>query len=258
MTVTRLAQPNQTWIVIVHENVTIRRQAEELRRLAWKQSAAIAAKRQMTVAMRGFVNEVAHEVNTPLTALKLHLHPVLRGIPPETSGAVRHAMERLERSAQRIGAIGWAISKHPRLSVVDSTTLENPLEGVRPEAERRSIRLESDLASGLLLADPVLLGECLACLATACISNCPSGGFVRYEADAEAQRFVLTLRGATGAESSEADLWILAARQLAKISGFQLREERTSPSEQSYTVEVPLAQPRPRNEGVAGFTAEAR
>lgn len=158
--------------------------AEGTRRVGEAQSAAEAANR----AKDEFLALVSHELKTPLAAT-LSWTEVLR-----STGASRaermHAVAAIDRIVRAqtklvddLLALSCIASAEVRLdlrAVEPAKLIKAAIDGLRPQAERRSIRLDDDLDGSVRLsaADPDRLEQVVAALLANAIKFTPNGGHI--------------------------------------------------------------------------------
>jgi len=161
-----------------HEAAERTRQLEEARR------AAEAANR----AKDEFLALVSHELKTPLTSTLNWAH-VLRS---ESAGRAERAraVEAIERNVRAqakliddlldLSCVATAELRLDLRAVDPAKLIKSAIEGLRPQAERRSIRLDAalDRSVKLFAADPDRLEQVVAALLANAIKFTPNGGHI--------------------------------------------------------------------------------
>lgn len=242
MTATRLDGDGGPWIVITHVNITDRHDVEDLRRQRWQDAQAIQAAAERARFMRGFVNELAHELNTPMTTLLLRVRSLAPALPAGEVDALAAPLDRLQRAVRGIATVRDALDISASPQAVPLGTVERALADLAPEARRRGLRAQSHVPDLDVWADPGLLHGCMAALASSAAALCPSGGSLSLDASRAGAWAEIVLQADTaGALSgSEGDLWLLSARELARRAGLSL-QERAEGNRVTYVLKVPLA-----------------
>jgi hypothetical protein len=172
----------------------------------------------------------------------LQLGIVLPLLPEKSASILRAQVDRVALATQRIGAIVVALDKTPKVSRVDLPSLAMVLETMAPEGRRRGVILEADLRDGSVQADPDMLAQCVGGLVTSGVLSCPSGGRVRLSAHAGPPASVTVAADTVGAMGgTEADLWLMAAREMARRAGLALREHGRDGPRATFVLEIPSA-----------------
>ena len=139
---------------------------------------------------RRFTADAAHELRTPLAALKIHAQNALRaGSEAERRASLERMLAGLERAirlAEQMLAFSRAAARAPAAEPVSlQQAVEDALEDVLPTLKERGIRVS--VSTDPAEADPVVRGERdkLACLARNLLDNAaryaPTGSIVRVE-----------------------------------------------------------------------------
>lgn len=252
MTATRLDGQGGPWVVVSHVNITARHEVESLRRQRWQDAQAIKAGAERARFMRGFLNEVAHELNTPMTTLIFRVKALQASVGETEAEGLAASLDRLQRAVRGITSVGRALDQAASPQPTPVRGLARALEDLGPEARRRGLRIDIDLPDDEVRADPALLQECLDALATSAVTSCPAGGLVTLRASKAGLFLHLRLEADSAGvmAGSEADLWLLAGRELAQRAGLKIEEDRND-SRTTYEVKVPLASPpRPSGSGL--------
>ncbi|HEX8501725.1 MAG TPA: CHASE domain-containing protein [Pyrinomonadaceae bacterium] len=176
-------------VVLIHEDITERVRAEE--ELRGQTEAAERARREAEEASRlkdEFLATLSHELRTPLTAI-LGWAKLLRsgGIGPEAAARGLEAVERNAVAQTRLigdlldvsRIITGKLRLEPR-TVELARVVEAGVEGVRPAAEARGVRLETSLGEGaaLVSGDPDRLQQVVWNLLSNAVKFTPQGGRV--------------------------------------------------------------------------------
>jgi two-component system sensor histidine kinase QseC len=139
---------------------------------------------------RRFTADAAHELRTPLAALKIHAQNALRaGSEAERRASLERMLAGLERAiglAEQMLAFSRAAARAPAVEPVSlQHAVEDALEDALPRLKERGIRVS--VSTDPPDADPVVRGERdkLACLARNLLDNAaryaPTGSAVRVE-----------------------------------------------------------------------------
>jgi two-component system, NtrC family, sensor kinase len=175
---------------------TARRLEEHAHALA----AAKAATDEAVATKMRFLNVLAHELSNPITPLALQVQ--LLSSYPEVASKHGANLEVLKRNVQRLSGLTSDLldfarlqngALHLRRAPVDlDAVVHDAVASFRPEAERKGVRLEADLAAGgaPLEADPQRVGQVLFNLLSNAVKFTPRGGSVEVRtasADGEAR-----------------------------------------------------------------------
>ena len=136
--------------------------------LAWRESTRAVREAEMRV---GFVNQVSHELKSPLTNVRLYSELAVANLGTEDSRARSHlevAQAELDRLGRMINNV-LAFAKHERgrmklhlVSHVPDAVVESTLQHFRIALETRDINVEHRLAApDAVLLDPNVLEQIL-------------------------------------------------------------------------------------------------
>jgi len=249
---------------------TLRARAE-LAELARERDEARRAAEAANRAKDEFLALVSYELKTPLSSILAWAH-ILRSTTDDATRS--RAIDELERNAQAqakliddILDLACIASAKLRLnlSIIEPAGLiKATIEGLRLEAERKSIRLDSDLdaAAMPLVLDPDRIGQVVSILVTNAINFTPAGGHieVRLERAAGCARIQVSdsgrgisrealprvfdrFRKAAGAGTrAEGGLGVGLAivKDLVELHGGRVRAESAGPDQgATFTVELP-------------------
>jgi hypothetical protein len=245
MIVRRLEGEGGPWVLIAHANTTDRHEAEAQRRMLWQESEAARFAWERSQFMKSIVNELAHEINTPLTSIALRLATAQGQLPAATLQPVRHSLDRLIAATRRIFEVVEALqgpTKPQPYSLVDAATL---VERFRPEATRRHLSLDIALEPFSVRVDPRLFLACLTSLFTSYVLQCPTGGRVAVASKRAGDSVDIEISASHEPTQPGAvpDLWLVSARQLASQGGFVLTEKARHDGPLRHALRVPLSKP---------------
>ncbi len=172
-------------LVAAVRDVTEERRAEQDRRRTHEQSLEIRRLQEIDRFKTDFINNAAHELNTPLTPLKLQLH-LLRRSGNESIG---NAVDILDRNLTRLGSLVQDMLDIARLESGRLRIHSEPMDlaqGVwdvvdtyQEDAQARGVSLEAEpLAGTLVQADPDRVGQILHNLVSNALKFTPAGGSV--------------------------------------------------------------------------------
>ncbi|MCU1282339.1 MAG: two-component hybrid sensor and regulator, partial [bacterium] len=161
----------------------------ELAELARERDEARRAAEAANRAKDEFLALVSHELKTPLSSILAWAH-VLRSATGDAAAGIR-AIDELERNVQTqakliddvldLACISSAALRLNLRMIEPGSLIKATVEGLRLEAERKSIRLESnldDVADMPLVLDPDRIGQVVSILVANAIHFTPSGGQV--------------------------------------------------------------------------------
>jgi len=169
-------------ILAMVQDITERRQSEELARLAREQAEAASRIKDEFLAV------VSHELRTPLNAINGWVYMLLGNDMDETSRLrALHAIQRNARSQRQLIDdlldVARIVSGKLRLEMRDvelSKIVTAAIDVVRPAAEAKGIDLivKLDGAASLILGDPERLQQIIWNLLSNAIKFTPAGGRV--------------------------------------------------------------------------------
>lgn len=162
---------------------------------------ALAAKLREQEAMRiQMLNNVAHDLSSPLTPIKLQLAmiPKDKPIPPERLEVVKRNLAQVERlvadlkDLARLEAGGFRLDPKP----VDLCTLaRTAADAFRGDAEARGLRLDVSMDGELpVQVDPERVTQVIYNLVTNALKFTPAGGSVAIHAHASGDEAEVSVR----------------------------------------------------------------
>ncbi len=264
MRVTRLPPPHDDRVVVSHDNVTDRHRAEEARRERWEGAMRLHMERERSEFMREFLNEVSHEVRTPLSLLRFHCDQVAQ----EVQEVARGPLTNIERALSGVEATARALAQAPRGAVVDLADLARDLEDLVADGRRRDVSFRVDLPGRGVRAPEPLTGQLLTLLAQHVLAGCPSGGGVDVDAVERPGLVEVRVTGDAAAQDPVEDLWMFAARHLAGQANLPVRQESLPGPRTRVTLRLqgaprsprpaPSARPRPAEVAAAAAAPASR
>jgi len=182
----------------------------EVRALANAFNVMVDRLAEQDAVRREFVVNASHELRTPLTNLQGYLEALRDGVlPPDpaTFDSLREEVDRLTRLASSLDALAGADDQRPMPEDLDLGALvRSGLELAAPSLARRSIRVSSDIASGLTVhARGDELAQVVSNLLQNAIRYTPSGGSVTVSAARDGGDAVVRVSN-TGSEIPAEDL----------------------------------------------------
>lgn len=195
-------------------DVTALREAEEARRRAAQQTEELDRLSRLNAMKAEFINTAAHEINTPLTPIKMQLHLLLRGEgrTEKEVASLRLIDRNLDRLAHLVRDMldgarmqGGGFQLDVRDVDVDAV-VGHVVATVQPSAQERGVSLEGKVSSGLTFqADPHRVEQVLWNLLSNAIKFTSAGGSVTLEARREGAEVVLRVTD-TGAGLTQPQL----------------------------------------------------
>jgi len=157
---------------------------EEVRALASAFNVMVDRLAEQDAVRREFVVNASHELRTPLTNLQGYLEALRDGVlPPDpaTFDSLREEVDRLTRLAASLDLLAGADDERPMPEDLDLAALvRSAVELTGPAFARRSIRVETSIASGVVVhARADELAQVVSNLLQNAIRYTPAGGMVR-------------------------------------------------------------------------------
>jgi two-component system, OmpR family, sensor histidine kinase BaeS len=159
---------------------------DEVRSLAIAYNVMLDRLAEQEAIRREFVVNAAHELRTPLTNLRGYLEALRDGvIPPDTATFVSlgEEVDRLTRLAASLDDLAGGDVERPMPADVDlSAIVRSAVELAAPGFARRSIRVEQDIADGVVVsARPDEIAQVVANLLQNAMRYSHARGVVRIE-----------------------------------------------------------------------------
>jgi two-component system sensor histidine kinase BaeS len=164
---------------------------------------------------RELLADVAHELRTPLQAIRGQVEGMLDGLYPADEEHLRPVVARTETMARLLEdlrtlsmAEAGVLELH-RETVDPLAAATSVVEGVRPRADRADVELtvtSAPTTPRTIEADPLRLDEVLANLVTNAVQHTPRGGHVTVSVDGTAGGGVRFTIDDTGSGIDEAQL----------------------------------------------------
>lgn len=187
------------WVVaaiVVSQEVTERKQAEEARAHALQQEREMEQLKQVARLKTDFINAAAHELSTPLTPILVQAHMLRRTGVDTWTPAQRNSFGILDRNLQRLAALlndvlDGARIQSSRLRVDRRRTdlesiIREAVDSHQAVAHQGGHTVEEDIRGPLWIeADPRRLSQVLDNLLSNAVKFTPSGGRIRVEAVSE-------------------------------------------------------------------------
>ncbi|HWG92128.1 MAG TPA: transporter substrate-binding domain-containing protein [Candidatus Thermoplasmatota archaeon] len=176
--------------VVVNVDITERKRAEAARAETREQAEEIRRLQELNEFKTQFMNTAAHELNTPLTPLKLQLHLMKGRDHPGWSEADRRSLDIVDRGVDRIARLVQDLLDASRLQgrrlgmkrepMRVAATAQEVVEAMKPAAARAGVTLEYEsLDDPLVEADGRRIHQVLLNLVANALKFTPPGGHVR-------------------------------------------------------------------------------
>jgi PAS domain S-box-containing protein len=174
------------------QDITDRRRLERERQDAQERAKEVQRLQELNELKTRFMNTAAHELNTPLTPIRVQLHLLRNRLDVKGDPDTARSFDVLERNIERmIGLVGDVLEaarlQAERLGIrkepVDLTRLaREAFESFQAPARESGLQLEPAFNGGLLVeADPKRISQVLYNLLSNAIKFTPAGGHVRVE-----------------------------------------------------------------------------
>ncbi len=178
------------------QDVTPRVQAEGDRRRSRENELEVEKLTELDELKTLFLNSASHELNNPLTPLKVQTHLLLNGSFGPLAAPQRQALEVMSRSIARLVALardvldssriqGGRLNTRPEPTDI-ATILADADQNYGPRARARGVTLTVDMPSKVIAyGDPVRLAQVVTNLVDNAIKFTPKGGTVSVAIDAD-------------------------------------------------------------------------
>ena len=175
--------------------------SDELAVLASAFNDMAAALESAELRRRQLLNDVAHELRTPLATIEGYLEGVRDGVvpaTPETWSVLETESARLRRLVDDLQKVSRAEERQLDLRIrpVSPTAIvEGAVHAAEPAYASKGVRLEAVVPDSLpaLAVDPDRIGEVLGNLLDNALRHTPSGGGVRVQAERRGDAVELTV-----------------------------------------------------------------
>jgi signal transduction histidine kinase len=178
-----------------------RKKSEEAQRLAFERLGEIESLKVQNQLKLRLISEATHELNTPLTPLKIQLHLLRSGDLGALNGPQEKAVAILERNLDRLRALLSDLLDVARLQngrlVVQrveadlAAVAREVADTFLPAAGQAGIRLEVATQAARVLGDPHRLTQVVVNFVSNALKFTPPGGRVRIEASSSGREAVL-------------------------------------------------------------------
>jgi heavy metal sensor kinase len=167
----------------ITERLPVPDTGDELAVLAHSLNRMLTRLEQAFTAQQRFVHDAAHEVRTPLAALRTNLEVTIRRLrePEAYAEAIREALaeiDRLTRIVNQLLTLERCAADGQRQVVAAAPLVAAALQRFQSVADQHGVTLLSE-GDGQVLADPGQLEQVLDNLLSNAIRYSPAGGIVR-------------------------------------------------------------------------------
>ncbi len=173
--------------LVTIQDVTEERAAEEQRHLAELRRSEIEKLREVTRFKSNLLNAASHELNTPLTPVRLQMELLRSPDRGPLTPKQTHSLDILDRNIQRLSSLITDILDVAKLDgarlplrvvpVAMESLVRNEVAGFADNAQRSGITLDTDIqGSAWVRGDPARLGQVIANLVSNAIKFTPRGG----------------------------------------------------------------------------------
>ena len=185
----------------LRQRVTVRSR-DELGLLGRAFNAMADSRSRLDDLRRNLVNDVAHELRTPLANLQGYLEVLRDGLTPPTPEvlATLHdeslLLSRLVADLQELALAEAGELPLHATAVPLAEPVTRALDALRPQADAKEVRLAADVADALpaALVDPARLSQILRNLLRNALAHTPPGGTVAVSARERGAEVVVAVR----------------------------------------------------------------
>jgi PAS domain S-box-containing protein len=217
-------------LISIIRDVTQRNRTEAEQRTASERLHEIEALREQAAFKTQFINTVAHELNTPLTPIRLQAHLLKES--PQLAPELRKSITILDRNVERLSdlvkdVLEAARLQAGRLNVQPRATdanrvIRETIEAYEEPCRQAGVALESRLAPvAPAMADPPRLAQVMFNLLSNALKFTPRGGRIVVESLVPGNEVVIEVRD-TGAGIRAEDV----ARLFQPFSQFHQQDDR--------------------------------
>ncbi|MGQ0534554.1 MAG: sensor histidine kinase [Methanobacteriota archaeon] len=279
VSLSRLATRDGLLVTSVLRDLTERKRTEAAERAAFESRVEIERLREMDGLKTHLLNTASHELNTPLTPLKLLIHRLKREHAGPLTAGQRRTIDILDRNIERLSVLVRNMLDVSRiqagrlkldLAPVDvNRAISEAAETFEEPARVAGVELRSFTTPGIVVrADVGRLTQVLFNLVSNALKFTPAGGRITIESAREGPEAVIRVRD-TGAGLSEdqrarlfqpfvqvhdttrtgpggTGLGLYISRGIVEALGGRIRVESDGPRKGStFVVTLPLAAPPP-------------
>ncbi len=189
----RVDSGEEVFLLAVLRDITERRKAEESDRLAFERLIEIQQLREVNRFKTLLLNTASHELNTPMTPLRLQLHLLESDRLGKLSDRQKHSVEVLQRNVERLSMLIQDVLDVARLESGKLKMVQKPLQlnQIVHEAvdtfeqaiSKAGLKSRIDVPEDLTVrADRNRMVQVLVNLVSNAIKFSPPGGMFRVEA----------------------------------------------------------------------------
>jgi PAS domain S-box-containing protein len=182
--------------VVALKDLTERRKVEEERMQSAARQGELARLREQDAFKTLFINTAAHELRTPMTPIKVHIHVLESGKRGPLNAEQKRTVDVLKRNLERLGVLIEDVLNVSRLQAGHLTLERRPMalepvlreaaQTFQPMAEKAGLALELDVAPDVQVSgDPKRLSQVLFNLVDNAFKFTPPGGRVSIRLHAE-------------------------------------------------------------------------
>lgn len=192
----------RTQQVLVLHDLSERKQASEARLAMVEQSRELDQLRQLDKFRTGFINMAAHELNTPMTPIKIELHLLERSLAGRLKGREADSLGIVKRNFDRLGRLVNDILDSARIQSQRLKLHRQPLDLTRCISDALDTFREAAAAQGVQLDSKVIFNnavpgdagritQVLLNLLNNALKFTPRGGSIRVETERTAKEAIV-------------------------------------------------------------------
>ncbi|WP_462159605.1 sensor histidine kinase [Pseudoalteromonas sp. GB56] len=168
--------------------------AQEIKPVVHTLNALLRRTEQAYLRERYFASDAAHELRTPLSAMKINLHNLLKRYDDDDAKAINMSVDRLNHLVEQMLALGRTSSQQwqdkleaQSLAVISQQIIVQ----LYPQIEEKELEISLDGECQDILGEPFTLNVMIKNLISNAVKYTPQGGMIRVSLADENDHIVL-------------------------------------------------------------------